>query len=278
MAIRKLGAALLIAGGIGFAGAASAADVYTPTVEPVPTPSPEVFSWTGVYFGGGGGYNWTSFNTSQLVTYCGIELVPGPFPCDAGIDDPAGRSYGGDFDTSGWFGTVTAGFDWQVGNLVFGIFGSYDFQDQSKTSFNPVTYVDDPDFDPQGQRWNVSLGNIGTVAARAGVAVAPRVLLYGLAGWSWSSADIGYSEGCFGGGGCDNLAYSGSRSIDGWTLGVGAEVAVLRQASLRLEYRYTDFGSVSVSGDDGGEFAGRTSASITDQSIRALLTFRFGTH
>jgi opacity protein-like surface antigen len=62
-----------------------------------------------------------------------------------------------------------------------------------------------------------------------------------------------------------------------WTVGAGAEMKFTDNISGRLEYRYTDLGSIDVSGVSGAqeEFTGDTSTDVVVQSVRATVNFRF---
>jgi outer membrane immunogenic protein len=265
------GAALLGLGlGLGLSAPAMAADVYgAPIEEPyVPPPAPPAWSWTGIYFGGGGGYDWASFNISHATFFNGVEVTD--------FDPP--RLYDVQIDPSAWFGTVTVGGDWQAGsNFVLGLFGSYDFQSKDDSFDNPIAFVGDPTNDFEGQSWDVHLGNVGTVAARAGFLPGPSLLLYGLVGYSWGAASVGYFEGCTPND-CSNQEYTTSGTVGGVTFGGGFEWMLTHMVSTRLEYRYTDFGTFAAAGNDGiiGGFSGTDSADIIDQSVRGVVTVRLG--
>src|SRR5882762_6336307 len=80
-----------------FAGSASAADLAARPYTKAPAPMVVAPSWTGFYiFGGGGGGLWDA-DTFTRVTATGVPLS-------------IHQRQGGD----GWFGTVGAGYDWQV--------------------------------------------------------------------------------------------------------------------------------------------------------------------
>src|SRR5215813_10093872 len=84
-------------------GSAMAADLAAKAPPVTRAPPVQLYNWTGCYVAGGGGYG--MFN--QDVTFDGDKGTIG------------GR---------GWFGTVGAGCDLQIGERwVFGAFGDYDF-------------------------------------------------------------------------------------------------------------------------------------------------------
>jgi outer membrane immunogenic protein len=255
-------------------GTALAADVYTPPPadQQIYSPAPISSTWTGFYLGGGLGYDWANFKIHQDLYYNSVLQT----------NDFADRLTSTHIGPSAWFGTVTGGFDWQFSqNALIGVFASYDFQDKSGYRDNPIQF-DQSVNDFEGQSWGVSLGNVATIAARAGFLVTPNTLLYGLAGWSWADASLSYFEGCSPNG-CVNLDYGRTKTMGGWTIGAGVESKLWQtqagSLSARLEYRYTDFGSISASGtatDLNTLIEGYTSASVTDQSVRGVLTWRFG--
>src|SRR4029078_6307773 len=132
-------------------GSASAADMARPyTKAPVVAAAP---SWTGFYlFGGFGGGIWDA-NTGVQNTFTGVCTV-----C-------VNTKLGGD----GWFGTVGAGYDWQVspswvfGGCADGTFGSL------KGSIKDTS---------RGIVGSEKLQDAWAVGARLGWLVAPNVLSY----------------------------------------------------------------------------------------------------
>src|ERR1700760_2641906 len=138
--------------------AASAADLPARTYTKAPPPPAPVYSWTGFYiFGGAGGGLWAGDQHTQ-VTGTGAPLA---------IDQRNGGS--------GWFGTVGAGYDWQVspswvvGVLADGQFGSIrgDIHD-TVTAWTGFEKIQD--------QW--------AAGVRVGYLVAPNVLSYVNGGYS----------------------------------------------------------------------------------------------
>src|SRR5262245_34023972 len=109
--------------GVLFAGAASAADIRMPVKAP---PAPiAVYSWTGCYVRAGGGYGMFDQEIRSVINGVPVGLTA----------DVGGR---------GWFGTVQAGCDYQVGsNIVIGAFGDYDFGGIKGDWTGPVNVVGD---------------------------------------------------------------------------------------------------------------------------------------
>src|SRR4051812_28635817 len=103
--MRKLVLALAALGAV--STSASAADLAARPYSKAPAPMVGAgYNWTGFYiFGGVGGGLWNA--DSNVVTYPGLVALT------------RDQRLGG----SGWFGTVGAGFDWQMSNWVIGVFG-----------------------------------------------------------------------------------------------------------------------------------------------------------
>jgi outer membrane immunogenic protein len=185
----------------------------------------------GIYFGGGGCYDWATLDG---------EFGQSPYTTPAKGDAEAPCL------------TVTAGVDRQLDStIVIGAFVSYDWQDKEGDVYTNV-----PQTAPTllGQ---FAVGNILTVAGRAGILINPELLFYGLVGWSWSEF-----TGTAG-------ATTISKSINGPTVGLGIESLFHPNWSGRLEGRVTSFGTFTHPGPPAP-----ATASITDTSIRVVLTYR----
>jgi outer membrane immunogenic protein len=151
-----------------FAGSASAADMGARTYSKAPPPMMAAPSWTGFYiFGGAGGGLWTADTTTQATATGACILC-------------LNQRQGG----SGWFGTVGAGYDWQVnsgwvlGILADGQFGSLKGTIQDQTPFIAGS-------EKMQDAW--------AVGVRLGYLVAPNVLSYVNGGYSnshWSGTTL----------------------------------------------------------------------------------------
>jgi outer membrane immunogenic protein len=86
------------------------------------------------------------------------------------------------------------------------------------------------------------------VGARAGFTVAPRVLLYGKAGYSNGSIDFSYSGDLVG------EQFELNEDFGGYHLGIGGEFAVASGIYGRLEYVHTDYGELDFEGETEGDF------------------------
>jgi outer membrane immunogenic protein len=225
-------------------GSAMAADMR-PAPAPVYTKAPAMapaFSWTGVYIGGDGGYG---FGTSSGTLANSIGAFPVPYSFN--VNGPiAGGFVGGNYQM-GLF-LVGAEADWQWANLtgnsgsVAGVGGPFTMSSKVKS--------------------------YGSARGRVGYAI-DHWLFFGTAGWAWGTWQTSYGFT-----GAPAFFTNNATSNKGWTAGAGIEYAFTNNLLGRVEYRYTNLGSVtfadipSNSSDLGNKMV------IND--IRAGLAFKFG--
>ena len=177
-----------------FTGSAFAADLPARTYTKAPPPAP-VWSWTGFYiFGGAGGGLWSSDQHTQL-TATGIPL---------GIDTRQGGS--------GWFGTVGAGYDWQINqSWVFGVLADGQFGSIRGNIID--TRFGWTGFEKLQDQW--------AAGVRVGYLVAPNVLSYvngGYAGAHFSGTEM-FSIAS----GLATGNHTNSFNRNGWFVGGGVE-------------------------------------------------------
>ena len=137
---------------------------------------------------------------------------------------------------------------------MVGLEGTVDTTSFSRTNTLPVPFGGS--FETAQTKSDVQ----ATIRGRLGFAW-DRALIYGAAGLAWERFDTLYglygnnngNAGINGGG-----YFLGSNEIPntrlGWTVGGGVEYALNDHWSVRAEYRYTNFGSFSNPGIDGGAF------------------------
>jgi outer membrane immunogenic protein len=211
IAMKKFLLAALLAG---VATSAFAADLPTRKAPPPPTPAyaPPAFSWTGFYIGVNGGYGFGS----------------------------GGKDFG---SPSGGLAGVTAGYNYQIGQLVLGVESDWDWADLTKSGVNFVA--------PYSSR----IDDLFTARARAGYAV-DRALLYVTGGYAGAEDKIG-------------LAGFGSQSDwrSGGVIGGGLEYAFTNNISAKAEYLYEPLGDKS--------FAVGTKSDLNLSLIRAGLNYKF---
>jgi outer membrane immunogenic protein len=186
------------------------------------------FSWSGLYMGVQLGY--AGGNTSA----------------DSGPSSGLNQSY--DYKSSGWLGGAHAGYNFQSGNLVYGIEGDLEKSGQNGNGYGTLGFAHSTDLNWQG-----------SLRGRLGLAF-DRTLIYGTAGWAFGEVktDKGFAN------------YTDVRN--GWTAGVGIEHMLTQSLSARIEYRYTDFG-IGKFGDTAINSIDRSS--LDQHAIRAGLSLKF---
>jgi outer membrane immunogenic protein len=194
------------------AGGATAADIRMPVKAPAPEPV-AVFSWTGCYVGGGGGYGMFNQRT-QTFNFGVANSLP---------NDNGGR---------GWFGTVQVGCDYQAtSNIVVGAFADYDFsgiKGDISLPFSPSVGTE-------------KLKSSWAAGGRIGWLYSPRLLTF---------VSGGYTEARFGQinlvsalNGASNNNFFLEHTYSGWFIGSGIEYSLgwLPGLFWKTEYRFADY-------------------------------------
>jgi outer membrane immunogenic protein len=187
---------------------------------PAFTPPSANYDWSGLYIGGFGEVSWSRTNGSaiNLATGAASPPVNGNLP--------------------NWHGGIQLGFDYMMpSRLLIGVAAdvtsggtkTITITDASGTNANQTTVFDSE-----------------TLRGRFGYAV-DNVLLYGTAGWAWSSNQYVRTQLT----GTLNNATAGSdeavnKYLSGWTAGAGVSVAFAQNWNVFAEYRYTNFGSTTL--------------------------------
>jgi outer membrane immunogenic protein len=179
---RILGAALAAT----MATAAVAADFPRGGYYAPPPPS-RIYSWIGPYLGANAGYQWGDVSNNPT-------------------------------SPSGIFGGLQAGYNWQIGQFVFG--GETDIQLSSA----------DATFAP----WKFSNPWFGTLRGRAGIAFN-NVLLFGTAGLAYGTLEA------------ETAGLTESHTNIGWTVGGGVEVGFTPNWSAKAEWLYLDLSESAFS-------------------------------
>ncbi|MEN5247418.1 outer membrane protein [Brucella pseudintermedia] len=201
--------------------------------EPVPFAAP-MFSWGGAYIGGEIGWGW------------GRDKLDGD-----------GGSYA-EFKPNGFLGGIYAGYNFDLGNsVILGIDANFDYNDLKESQ----DYWSD-DTLPVRTSLESKLEWSGAVRARAGYAI-DRFMPYIAGGVAFGQVKNSITIG-------DGSSYSDSQTLTGWTAGAGIDYAATDNITLRLEYRYTDFGNKDF---DFGDVSTRGSYKTND--IRLGIAYKF---
>lgn len=141
-------------------------------------------------------------------------------------------------DSSDWTGGGHVGCDMQLGKVVAGIMGDATFGSAAMAG--------------GAYKVSTSYGLMG----RAGYLMSPELLPYVLAGYTWANTS--------------SNVITALPDIGGWTLGGGVEwmPAAMRGFSVRVEYRYTDYGLDPL-------LAGLAFTDNYSHDIRAGVSYRF---
>jgi outer membrane immunogenic protein len=233
---------------------ASAADLRRQPVAPV-MPAIAAFSWTGAYIGVNAGY---AFGESRTRVGLGGQWAIE----SAALQNRFAGDGGGKLRPNSFIGGIQAGYNVQMGSLVFGIEGDVNFLDlrKNQTGFSAgvpsYTFTRRVDTD-----WLI------TLRPRLGMAFN-RTLVYATGGLALAEVKNNWSVSSSGG----YLKSSSSSDFRaGWTIGAGVEHAFTNNWTAKLEYLYTDLGRSSKA---SGYLAGSTFvAPPYAETIRSRLTF-----
>jgi opacity protein-like surface antigen len=207
----------------------------------MPEAAAAVWSWSGFYIGGHGGYGWGSDPFNTLVGGTVPGLVP-PIP-------PVVLS---GVNSHGFVGGFQAGANWQTGSVVGGL-----ELDLSGTDIKGTSTIAGVDTGGAAVRATQTdkFDLLGSARARLGYLVWPSVFLYGTGGLAWTRLEQTFT----------NLNSDGTTITTmpswrfGWTAGAGGEVRLWNTNWLaRLEYLHYDFGN------SAGIFRGFTSGANVD--------------
>ena len=192
--------------------AAVAADLPRRSVAPAPYVAPApVFTWTGLYAGVNAGYAWGKPKGAADAAFGSID----------------GAQVGG-----------TAGYNYQMGQIVLGMEGDMDWSNAKSTNGAFIS----------------KQTSIGTVRGRVGYAV-DRVLLFTTGGYAGGAVERTVG------------AASASDWHNGYALGGGMEYAITNNVSAKAEYLYTDLASKT---DTAVSRAG-----LTQNTVRMGVNYRF---
>jgi outer membrane immunogenic protein len=161
-------------------------------------------------------YDWSGLYLGLNVGYAWLD----PDPAAANFIQP---------NSDGFEGGARAGWNWQINNLVLGVEGDFHLSDLSETDscFNPAFNCN------AGSDWNAS------IRGRLGLAF-DRLMIFGTGGYAAADFD-GYTD--------NGTRFSDSTTLHGWTAGAGAEYAWTDNVLVSLEYRYSNFGSKTLTYD-----------------------------
>ena len=224
----------------------------------VRAPDPVAYEWNGLSVGAGIGVSRIDQGVGAFAkredwveTYRCPDWTPDI--CEIWPSSPSDKHYlnteaaGADGRDWAFFGTVQIGYDRLLSDhILVGAFADIDFYRDSNLEFHHEGY--------NRIKGKLERKNMWTVGGRIGFLATPRILIYGLAGYSSMKLD-GAMDAYFNDpydGTPDfadnptNLALRFDKSVSGLTVGGGIEAKLGGRLSLKLEYRYSHLGSGSA--------------------------------
>ena len=242
--MRALTSAIAVSAFAAIAGisAASAADLAARPYTKAPVIVEPGYNWSGFYIGGNVGYSWGRERTDG--TLAGTQsvsvfrtgpppfLLPG-FPVTTAL---ATQSLIGRADMNGVIGGGQIGYNWQASKWLFGL--EADFQGSDERVTADVCTVAGCPLGSSVLTANYKLDWFGTARGRVGFLATDRVLLYATGGLAYGHLAANAP--------LVPLSWGSTRA--GWTVGAGAEAAIDRNWSVKVEYLYMDLGNIGSSG------------------------------
>lgn len=217
--VRLLSAvALAAAASVALSSPATAADPI-PVVPPVTPPTPPAppapaFDWTGFYVGVSAAWAWGNTFWQQTA-----DNPPTPAD-DFSIGDSQSWAIGGPI--VGGF----AGFNYQAGNVVFGIEGGFNWANIAGTATSVHGNADDV--------MTTRVSSLATIVGRLGFA-ANDWLFYARGGYAGGNVNASWVDNS----GPSQGNWNSSVWHHGWQAGLGIERALSHNIVLGVEYNYT---------------------------------------
>jgi outer membrane immunogenic protein len=276
-------------------GSANAADMPVKAAPaPIPAPVAAIANWTGFYVGLNAGGAWGRSDLSTSVP-CNTVVSSPPFPYICTTSDPSSSANGaalsaagtGSMSGSAFTGGGQVGYNWQFDRAVFGVeadFESFNIKASRQSSGNyPAFSLIISPTTPFTIGSSISTDWLFTARGRVGWTFN-NLLVYGTGGLAVtdlkatnSYVDTNLANPGFPGTG----TWNGSETKLGWTAGGGVEWALNRNWSVKAEYLYVKFGSITANGviqnpQPAGYASGiSTSTDLTAQIARAGVNYKF---
>ena len=219
-----------------------------------------MFTWTGFYVGGDIGGAWTNDGSRYRLTPAGVGFAPaGTLVATSSMN------------SSGVVGGLFAGYNWQFSNaFVVGLEADVEATSLSKNNAN-ILAIGDGFVVPIGFLNSEKLPWQGSARARLGYA-AGNALFYVTGGLALAQIQTRYFNADF------NTTDSFSQTRAGWTLGGGVEYAFNANWTARIEYRYSQFGTIRDTLTNTTFPAGALAVShpISENAVRVGIAYKFG--
>jgi outer membrane immunogenic protein len=226
--------------------------------------------WAGWYVGANLGGVWGDASASVMTgPGTGAVVIP---PADVSAINGASS---GSSSTSGFTGGVEGGFNWVNQGILFGIESDWGAMDISQDAHRTVnsTFTLTPPL-VYNLHNSVHTDWVWTLRPRFGFAGADW-LVYGTVGLAVTDVknSLTYADTSTPG---RTASASSSDTKTGWVGGLGAAYAFTPQWSVKGEWLYTDFGTVSATAaTPDGFVTTRSEASVRGNMFRVGVDYRF---
>jgi outer membrane immunogenic protein len=215
-----------------FAAAASAAPVTSP-----------YSNFAGFYIGGLAGGAWGTFDTSTSTA----EVPGGEFspPAIAAFNAAGPQS----IKPGSLIGGFDAGYNWQAGNYLAGVEGDIEWLHLSGSASSGPVIIPGGAGNTFTITSSADIDWLATLRGRLGF-TSGDWLFYATGGAAFTTlhGNFAFSETLFSS--TETASASGSKT--GYTVGGGVEMYLWQHWSVKAEYLFVDFGSVSAFGVDTG--------------------------
>lgn len=234
---------------------AVAADLPSRRLAPAPAYAPvPVFTWTGFYLGANAGYGFSDNSNFGFG---------GPLTAGATVVTPStGGIFGvGSNNRDGFVGGGQIGYNYQVGQVVFGVEADIQYTDfggrGNGNAFGTAVVGGNVAGVVPGAPGNVAFFNggtrsdyFGTVRGRLGYAF-DRTLIYATGGYAYRDVDNAapfIAAPFFTTGAGIGVFANPKANSDGYAVGGGVEYAFTPNLTGKVEGLYVDFGKTSATG------------------------------
>ncbi len=234
---------------------ALAADLPGRRVPPPVVTTVPLFTWTGFYVGVNAGYG---FNGDDLKSVNFNNFYAPSFSTAKTSDD-------GSFT-----GGIQAGYNYQMGNAVFGLEADFNYLGAEKKFVANTLAANGGILDELSAHSEAQW--FGTLRPRLGFTPVDRLLVYATGGLAYGQVKTRVNYTDFSG---YTLGGSTSDTRIGWTVGAGAEYAITNNITVKGEYAYVDLGNEKITVmDPGGNFV-HANDPASFHIIRAGVNYKF---
>jgi outer membrane immunogenic protein len=238
--MKKLLLGLIVA--IAAVAPAAAADLPARAYTKAPAYLDPASNWTGFYVGlnAGGAWGRSDATTTTISPAGGFFATTSP----AAIAIAGAQR----INNSGFTGGLTAGYNWQASNFVFGLESDFDYFGLKGSSRSSGIY---PCCVAFGFTVNSSMSSDWLITLRPRVGITTHNWLFYVTGglavanlkgnFTFTETNIG---------GTESASISSTKA--GWTVGAGTEYALPKGWSVKAEYLYVDLGRETTTSTNFG--------------------------